>query len=311
MVNIEEIIELISNPEGNIEEYTGSMPRIMIRDNQLYSVEGNEGIKIEVKKVGKKFKAKIKVKKGYKSPVPLYSCFRVFKSRVMQNVDVELVLEERSEIIILSLCSFPMGEGVKHIMDTNIKMKKGSKLRYIEVHYHGLGKGVVVKPITKVKMAEDTKFISEFIAVKGRLGRLEIYTDVDAGKNSTVDITTKTYGSHKDRVMIDERIKLNGENAKAVLKSRGAAKDESEILLKMRIEGNAPNTRGHIDCAEVVRDKAHIENIPAVVVRDETARVTHEAAIGSVDKKQLETLMAKGLEEDEAIDIIIKGLIDE
>ena len=39
------------------------------------------------------------------------------------------------------------------------------------------------------------------------------------------------------------------------------------------------------------------------------AKVTHEAAIGSIDSKQLNTLMARGLTEAEAIDIIVKGLL--
>ncbi|MBE9506760.1 MAG: SufD family Fe-S cluster assembly protein, partial [Chloroflexi bacterium] len=39
------------------------------------------------------------------------------------------------------------------------------------------------------------------------------------------------------------------------------------------------------------------------------ARVTHEAAIGSVNRKELETLMARGLDEDDAVDIIIRGML--
>jgi len=37
--------------------------------------------------------------------------------------------------------------------------------------------------------------------------------------------------------------------------------------------------------------------------------VTHEAAIGSVNKKELETLMARGLDEDSAVDVIIRGML--
>ncbi len=39
------------------------------------------------------------------------------------------------------------------------------------------------------------------------------------------------------------------------------------------------------------------------------AKVTHEAAIGSVDKKQLETLMAHGLSPEEAVDLIVRGIL--
>jgi hypothetical protein len=37
--------------------------------------------------------------------------------------------------------------------------------------------------------------------------------------------------------------------------------------------------------------------------------VTHEAAVGTVDQKQLETLMAHGLTPDEAVDVVISGLL--
>lgn len=39
------------------------------------------------------------------------------------------------------------------------------------------------------------------------------------------------------------------------------------------------------------------------------AKVTHEAAIGSVDKRQMETLMAHGLTPEEAVDVIVKGVL--
>lgn len=37
--------------------------------------------------------------------------------------------------------------------------------------------------------------------------------------------------------------------------------------------------------------------------------MTHEAAIGSVDRHQLETLMAHGLSPEEAVDTIVGGLL--
>jgi len=60
----------------------------------------------------------------------------------------------------------------------------------------------------------------------------------------------------------------------------------------------------------VIRGKdVVVKAVPVVVVNDETAKVTHEAAIGSIDKKQLETLMARGLSEDEAVDVIVQGML--
>ena len=37
--------------------------------------------------------------------------------------------------------------------------------------------------------------------------------------------------------------------------------------------------------------------------------VTHEAAIGSVDKEELETLMARGLTPEQAVEMIVSGIL--
>ncbi|HSF80287.1 MAG TPA: SufD family Fe-S cluster assembly protein [Anaerolineales bacterium] len=48
---------------------------------------------------------------------------------------------------------------------------------------------------------------------------------------------------------------------------------------------------------------------PLVVVCHDQAKVTHEAAIGTVNRKELESRLGRGLDEDEAVDLIICGLI--
>ena len=49
--------------------------------------------------------------------------------------------------------------------------------------------------------------------------------------------------------------------------------------------------------------------MPVVRVTNPLAKVTHEAAIGSVDERQLETLMVHGLSSEEAVDVIVKGIL--
>jgi len=67
--------------------------------------------------------------------------------------------------------------------------------------------------------------------------------------------------------------------------------------------------RGHVDCKEIIQDSGIARAVPVVEVRNPKAHVTHEAAIGSVDSKQLQTLMSRGLSEEEAVDLIIEGLL--
>lgn len=60
---------------------------------------------------------------------------------------------------------------------------------------------------------------------------------------------------------------------------------------------------------EIVRDRAVVSAVPEVRVRHPQAKVTHESAIGSVDGRQLETLMARGLAPDDAVGLIVRGML--
>ena len=91
--------------------------------------------------------------------------------------------------------------------------------------------------------------------------------------------------------------------------SRIALRDNAKAEIRNRLVASAAYARGHVDCKEIIQDNAKASAIPIVEVNDSKAHVTHEAAIGSVDNKQLETLMSRGLHQDEAIDLIISGLL--
>ena len=58
-----------------------------------------------------------------------------------------------------------------------------------------------------------------------------------------------------------------------------------------------------------MQGRAIAKAVPIVEVNHPRAHITHEAAIGSVDSKQLQTLMARGLDEEKATDLIIEGLL--
>jgi Fe-S cluster assembly scaffold protein SufB len=49
--------------------------------------------------------------------------------------------------------------------------------------------------------------------------------------------------------------------------------------------------------------------VPGVSVFDERAKVGYDAAICSVDEKQVGTLISHGLDESEAVDVIVRGLL--
>jgi len=167
-----------------------------------------------------------------------------------------------------------------------------------------------VVPKAQVTVDEGGHYSSEFALTTGRVGKLDFDYVVDVAARGVAELTAKAYGYGNDAISVKETIRLNGEHARGLAKSRIAVRDEATSEVMGSTEGNAPFARGHVDCIEVVRDRATASAIPVVRVRDDRAYVTHEAAIGTVNKKELETLMSRGLDEETAVDVIIRGMLE-
>lgn len=124
-----------------------------------------------------------------------------------------------------------------------------------------------------------------------------------------VELVARVFGHANDEIKIREKVVLAGKNARGLVKARVAIEDEAIAEIIGITEGNAEGARGHVDCMEIVKDRAVARAMPMMQVTHPLAKVTHEAAIGSVDKRQMETLMAHGLTPEEAVDVIVKGIL--
>ena len=222
---------------------------------------------------------------------------------------MEVRLEKGSAAHFITHCLFPRAEQVQHLMAAEVEIGEGAELRYSETHLHGPHGGVEVIPRTVARVGRNGRYQSEFTLTAGRVVKLEIDTAVTAEEGSVTELTARVFGHGSDTVHIRESIALNGENARGLIKSRIALEDEASAEVTGITEGNAPGARGHVDCMELVKDRATARAIPIVNVTDPQAKVTHEAAIGSVDQRQLETLMAHGLTPEEAVDVIVRGVL--
>lgn len=140
-------------------------------------------------------------------------------------------------------------------------------------------------------------------------GRLDIDYEVEAAEQAVVELAARVFGHRQDQIRIREQLVLAGKAARGLIKTRLAVEDEAVAKIIAITEANAENSRCHVDCLEIIKDKAVASAQPMVKVSHPQAKVTHEAAIGSVEHHQLETLMAHGLSPEEAVDLIVGGLL--
>lgn len=280
-------------------------------------VHGNEvvgshlvpGLSIDVDELDDGIEAWIHVGKGVRIDKPVHMCFGMLPTEGLQRIVMHVEADEDSFASVQAHCTFPNAIDITHKMDAEVKIAPGATYEYFERHLHGAEGGVIVVPRTKVHVGEGGRFKTEFELIKGMAGVIDFDYEVDCDAFSTLDMITRIIGRGHDRVRINEVGHLNGEGAKAVLQSHLALRDDASAEIYNTLTASAPHARGHVDCKEIVQGRATAKAVPVVEVNHPLAHVTHEAAIGSVDSKQLQTLMSRGLDEDAATDLIIEGLL--
>jgi len=282
---------------------------LIINLNKVIASQSIDGLNIQTKEIKGGIDLKIRLKENTVIKKPLHLCFGVLEKSAIQKILIDFKIGENSSISVLAHCIFPEAEDVTHIMDARINIEENAHYTYLERHIHSIYGGVKVYPKARVNLGERARLKTDFELLKGRVGLLEIDYEAICRKEAVLEMTAKVNGRGDDIIKISESASLVGEGARGVLRTRVALRDKTKAHVYNKLIATAAYARGHVDCKEIVQDEAVADAVPVVQVNHPKAHITHEAAIGSVDSKQLQTLMSRGLSEDEATELIIQGLL--
>ena len=282
---------------------------LVINKDQIAGKNDVEGLFVKPEEIDQGVRVEIKVEEGSIIEKPVHMCFGVTDSTGLQKIVMDIDVEADAKIGILAHCLFPRAEQVKHVMDADIHVGPGAEYTYLEKHVHSPGGGVEVIPRAEVELERGARFRTDFELLEGRVGTLDIDYETTCREDSLLEMTAKVDGTGADFIDISESGHLIGRGARGVLNTRVAVRDEARAEVYNTLTATAPDSRGHVDCKEIVQGNAEAKAVPIVDVKHPGAHVTHEAAIGSVDTKQLQTLLARGLTEEQAVDLIIQGLL--
>lgn len=284
---------------------------LVIHQNKVIGAGLVPGLEVEPEETTDGVKVCARVKEGVEIRKPVHMCFGVLPATGLQRIDLDVEIQPHGNVALLAHCMFPNAVDVTHRMEARITVAEGASYKYFERHVHGPDGGVLVVPNAKVYLEPDASFETEFELLEGRVGRIEVDYEAWCAEQSSLRMIARIAGRADDYIGLREVAHLTGPHAAGVLLSRVAVCDRSEADIYNELTASAPHARGHVDCKEIVQGNGVARATPIVSVEHPLAHVTHEAAIGSVDSKQLETLMARGMDEEEAVDLIINGLLSQ
>ncbi|HKK33309.1 MAG TPA: SufD family Fe-S cluster assembly protein [Desulfomicrobiaceae bacterium] len=250
----------------------------------------------------------IRTEKGAKITEPVQSCLFIKGENVGQNVHNIVVVEEDSELHIITGCA--TSHGVKSAMHLGISefyIKKGGKLTFTMVH--NWGEEVNVRPRTVGFVEEDGVLLNNYILLKP-VHSVQSYPTIYLNGPGAVarfnSVIVAPEGSHVDT---GSRIVLNAPDTKGEIISRNITTGGT-IINRGEIIGNAVPARGHLECKGLILGNGLMHAIPELQGSVTGVELSHEAAVGKIAQEEIEYLMARGLDEDEATATIVRGFLN-
>jgi len=310
MSDLEELTRVLPmvGSEPSILDDIG-VAHVVAHGHHILSHRTVPGLRVELEETPDAIIGQIVVEAGVTIAQPIHMCFGLTDPTGVQQITIDVQVNEGAQARVLSHCLFPFAQSAQHRMQAVMTIGPGASLTYTEGHYHGVHGGMLVLPHATIRIGKGARYFSDFSLLSGSVGVLDIDYLVEVEEEGLAELSAKIFAHKSDRITLKEAVILRGERSRSLIKTRVVLEGEARAEITGITEAHAKGARGHVDCMEIVQGRAQASAIPIVKVFHPEAKVTHEAAIGSVDKKELETLMARGLSPEQAVELIVSGIL--
>ena len=132
----------------------------------------------------------------------------------------------------------------------------------------------------------------------------------EGAKGTTVSIAYAGAGQYQDTGA--KMIHL-APNTTSTIISKSICRGGGQVNYRgtVRHNPNAINAKSHVECDTIILDDiSKSDTIPFNFVRNNKARIEHEATVSKVSEEQMFYLMSRGLTEAEALEMIVMGFIE-
>ena len=245
---------------------------------------------------------------GVKAKDPIQSCLYLAKEGFSQNVHNVVIAEQGSELHIITGCATaPHLISGLHIGVSEFYVKKGAKLTFTMIH--DWGEKINVRPRTVIRVEEGGTIISNYISLKP-VGSLQMFpTTYLNGKGAVARFNSILVAGPGSILDVGSRVVLNAPDTRAEIISRGISSGGS-IIARGELVGKVSGIKAHLECHGLILNDGLMQAIPELTGYVPGVEMSHEAAVGKIDQREIEYLMARGLNEEEAISTIVRGFLN-
>jgi hypothetical protein len=245
---------------------------------------------------------------GVQVAQPVESCLYIRTDRFAQHVHNLVVVEEGASLHIITGCATHHGvRSGLHIGVSEFYVRKGGSLTFTMVH--NWGEEVHVRPRTAVRVEEGGRYISNYLLLRP-VKTVQMYPTVTLnGPDAVARLQSILVAHPGSELDIGGRVILKAKGCRAEIIARTITTGGVSIA-RGHLVGEVPDIKAHLECRGLILSRQGvIYAIPELEGRTAGVDMSHEAAVGKIAAEEVEYLMARGLDEEEAVSTIVRGFL--
>lgn len=251
------------------------------------------------------------IPKGVELETPLQAYFRVNQEKMGQFERTLIIADEGSHAHYIEGCTAPVYSTESfHSGVIEIVVNKDARFRYTTIQNWSNNMYNLVTQRAMVHQNASMEWLDGNLGSKLTMKYPSCYLVGEGAHGDILSIAYAGNGQHQDtggKVIHAAPRTSSSIVSKSI--SRGTGRSSYRGLLK--VHENAKGAKSNVECdALLINSTSRTDTYPYIEIEERDANVGHEATVSKVGEEQLFYLMSRGMDEEEAMALIVRGFIE-
>ena len=253
----------------------------------------------------------IYVPKGVHVEIPLQAYFRINTENMGQFERTLIIVDEDAYVHYVEGCTAPIySSDSLHSAVVEIVVKKGARCRYTTIQNWSNN---VYNLVTKRATCEEgatMEWIDGNIGSKVTMKYPAVYMMGEHARGETLSVAFAGEGQHQDA---GSKMVHCAPNTSSSIISKSVARGGGRASYRglVEVQEGATGSASVVKCDALLVDTiSRSDTYPYNDIREDDVSMAHEATVSKVSEDQLFYLMSRGMEEDEAMAMIVRGFVE-
>jgi Fe-S cluster assembly protein SufB len=253
----------------------------------------------------------IYVPPGVHVDIPLQAYFRINTENMGQFERTLIIVDEGAYVHYVEGCTAPIYKSDSlHSAVVEIIVKPGGRCRYTTIQNWSNNVYNLVTKRARAEAGATMEWIDGNIGSKVTMKYPSVWMTGEHAKGEVLSVAFAGEGQHQDT---GAKMLHLAPNTSSNIVSKSVARGGGRASYRglVQINKGAHGSRSSVKCDALLVDTiSRSDTYPYVDIREDDVTMGHEATVSKVSADQLFYLMSRGLTEDEAMAMVVRGFVE-